>query len=148
MNGPTVRLPVRSRWRGRLVSRRPCPFMMEKQTEARVMAPLVDRTLALRRQMLVAALFKHAAEVQELEDGYAFRFKRSDLVTRRIADYVLFEGWHSPQLTFTMIVEPHGRGIWLHVRGPAGEQAGLRRVYASVLQAGVQAGEESSSARR
>ena len=84
--------------------------------------------------MLVAALFKYVAEVQELEDSYAFRFKRSDRLTRRIADYLLFEGRHSPQLAFTFIVEPHGGALWLQVRGPAGEKAGIRNAYAWSLR--------------
>ncbi len=101
------------------------------------MTPLSDRTLTLRRQMLVAGLFKYVAEVQELEDGYAFRFKRCDLLTRRIADYLLFEGRHSPRLTFTLIVEPGGGPLWLQVRGPAGEKANIRSVYTFGYQVGI-----------
>jgi hypothetical protein len=60
-------------------------------------------------------------------------------LTRRIADYLLFEGRHSPQLTFTFIVEPGGGALWLQVRGPAGEKANIRSVYALVHQAGIAA---------
>lgn len=74
--------------------------------------------------------------------GYAFRFKRSDLLTRRIADYLLFEAWHSPQLTFTFIVEPGGGALWLQVQGPAGEEAGIRSAYGSLHRTEITAADD------
>ncbi len=115
---------------------------MDEQPADQFATPLSDRTLTLRRQMLVAGLFKYVAEVRELEDGYAFRFKRSDLLTRRIADYLLFEGRHSPQLTFTFIVEPGGGALWLQVRGPAGEKAGIRSAYGSLHRTEITAADD------
>lgn len=55
---------------------------------------------------------------------------------RRIADYLLFDGRHSPQLTFTFIVEPGG-ALWLQVQGPAGEKTDLLNAYALVYQVGI-----------
>ena len=82
------------------------------------MTKLSDPALALRRQMLVSGLFQYVSMVQELEDGYAFKFRRSECLARRIADYVLFEGLHSPGLTFVIVVEPDCAASWLQVRGP------------------------------
>jgi hypothetical protein len=87
---------------------------------------MINHALALRRQVLVAGLFKYVAEILDIEDGYAFRFNRSDLLSRRIADYLLFEGQHSPQLTFMLIGEPNGGALWLQVRGPEGEREHIR----------------------
>lgn len=87
--------------------------------------------------MLVAGLFKYVAEVQDFEDRYAFRFKRSGLLTRRIADYLLFEGQHSPQLSFMLIVEPNGGPVWLEVRGMEGDKERIRAVYAPLHPVGV-----------
>jgi hypothetical protein len=87
--------------------------------------------------MLVAGLFKYVAEVQEIEGGYAFRFKRSDLLTRRIADYLLFEGQHSPQASFMLIVEPDGGPLWLEVRGLEGDKEHIRAAYAPLHPIGV-----------
>jgi hypothetical protein len=87
--------------------------------------------------MLVAGLFKYVAEVQEIEGGYAFRFKRSDLLTRRIADYLLFEGQHSPQVSFMLIVEPNGGPLWLEVRGMEGDKEHIRAAYAPLHPSGT-----------
>ena len=76
-----------------------------------------DPALALRREILVSALFKYVSEVREMEDGYAFKFRSGRLITRRIADYVLFEGLHSPQMSFMVIAEPNGKELWLLVQG-------------------------------
>ena len=122
-------LSVRFQWRARRNRRRARIETMDVQPEQPLVTPLLDRALALRRQMLVAGLFKHVAEVQEIEDGYAFRFKRSDLLARRIADYLLFEGEHSPQLSFTFIVESNGGAFWLQVRGPEGAKDQIRTAY-------------------
>ena len=87
--------------------------------------------------MLVAGLFKYVAEVQDIEGGYAFRFKRSDLLTRRIADYLLFEGQHSPQLSFMLIVEPNGGPLWLEVRGTESDKERIRAAYAPLRPVGA-----------
>lgn len=94
-----------------------------------LVAPPSDPSLVLRRRMLVSGLLKHVSEIQALEDGYAFRFCRSELLTRRIADYILFEGQHSPRLTFVLIAEPNGGSLWLQVRGPENEREQIRTAY-------------------
>jgi hypothetical protein len=110
---------------------------MNHQPDASLVSPVLDRALQLRRQLLMAGLFKYVAEVQEVKDGYAFRFKRSDLLTRRIADYLLFEGQHSPQLSFMLIVEPNGGPLWLEVRGMEGDKERIRAAYAPLHPVGV-----------
>lgn len=110
---------------------------MNYQSDAPLVSPVLDRAIQLRRQMLVAGLFKHVAEVREIDDGYAFRFKRSDLLTRRIADYLLFEGQHSPQLSFMLIVEPNGGPLWLEVRGMKGDKDRIRAAYAPLHPIGA-----------
>lgn len=94
--------------------------------------PLVvhlDPALALRREILVTGLFKYVAEIQEIEDGYAFKFRRSELLIRRIADYILFEGQHSPQLMFVLVSEPNDGAVWLQVRGSESEKEHIRIAY-------------------
>jgi hypothetical protein len=110
---------------------------MNYQSDVPLVSPVLDRAIQLRRQMLVAGLFKHVAEIHEIEDGYAFRFKRSDLLARRIADYLLFEGQHSPQLSFMLIVEPNGGPLWLEVRGMEGDKERIRAAYAPLHPVGV-----------
>jgi hypothetical protein len=84
-----------------------------------MLSQLSIRTLmAIRRQMLVADLFRHVKEIREIDDGYAFKFRRSKHLIERIADYLLFEGRNSPQLTFVILAKPHGTALWLLVRRP------------------------------
>jgi hypothetical protein len=65
--------------------------------------------MALRRTMLVSNLFKHMKEIQNIDNGYALRFHRSedleDLIGI-IADYIVFKSLNSPQLTFALAEEP------------------------------------------
>lgn len=90
-----------------------------------------DAALALRREVLVTALFKYMAEIQEIESGYAFKFRRSELLIRRIAEYIVFEGQHSPQLMFALIAEPDGGALWLQIRGLETEKEHIRSAYAT-----------------
>ena len=102
---------------------------MEPHLTQPLIMPLPDPALELRRQILVTGLFKHVAEVQGIEDGFALRFKRSTLLSKRIADYLLFEGRHSPRLAFMFVVEPDGGAFWLQVRGAEEDLKRLRGAY-------------------
>jgi len=104
---------------------------MEPHRSQPLVTPLAGPALELRRQILVTGLFKHVAEVRAIEDGFAFRFKRSTLLSKRIAEYLLFEGRHSPQLTFMFVVEPDGGAFWLQVRGA---EEDLRRLSGAYFQ--------------
>ena len=88
-----------------------------------------DPALAFRWQILVSGLFKYASQALELEDGYAFKFRRSAFLARRMADYLLFEARHSPRLTFEIDVEPDGVAAWLQVRGPGNAKDQIRVLY-------------------
>ena len=103
--------------------------MMHSSFHQSLVTSFPDPTLSLRREMLVTGLFKYMAEIQELEDGYAFKFRRSELLIRRIADYIVFEGQHSPQLTFVLIAEPNDGAVWLQVRGSESEKEHIRTTY-------------------
>lgn len=90
-----------------------------------------DAARALRREVLVTALFKYMAEIQEIEGGYAFKFRRSELLIRRIADYIVLEGQYSPQLMFVLVSEPNDGAVWLQVRGSESEKEHIRTAYAT-----------------
>lgn len=82
--------------------------------------------------MLISNLFKYVVEIQELEGGYAFKFRRSERLARRITDYMLFEGQHFPQLTFVLVAEPNGGVLWLQVRGLESEKEFIRTAYTTL----------------
>lgn len=102
---------------------------MRSYTPHPLVACFPDPALALRREMLVTGLFKYVAEIQEIKDGYAFKFRRLELLIRRIADYIVFEGRHSPQLMFVLVSEPNDGAVWLQVRGPESEKEHIRTAY-------------------
>jgi hypothetical protein len=113
-------------WRARRLS------IMHSSLNQSLVTRSPDLALALRREMLVTGLFKYMAEIQELEDGYAFKFRRSELLIRCITDYILFEGQHSPQLTFALVAEPKSDALWLQVRGLKSEKEHLRTAYTTL----------------
>ncbi len=88
-----------------------------------------DPALALRREILVTSLFKYVADIQEIEEGYAFKFRRSELLIRRIAEYIVFEGQHSPRLMFVLVAESNDGPLWLQVRGSDSEKEHIRAAY-------------------
>ncbi len=77
--------------------------------------------------MLVSGLLNSIDEIQEIEQGYAFKFRRSESLARRIADYLLFEAVNSPQLSFVLVVEPNEGGLWLQIRGPEKSRAAITK---------------------
>lgn len=115
--------PIRTSWRARRA------YIMRNSPNQPRVTHFPEPALALRREMLVSSFFKYMAEIQELEDGYAFKFRRSELLVRRIADYIVFEGQHSPQLTFALVAEPNGGPLWLEVRGLETEKEHIRSAY-------------------
>ena len=82
--------------------------------------------------MLVSSLYTYVAEIQEFEDGYAFKFRQSEQLVRRIADYIVFEGQHSPQLAFILVAEQDGGALSLQVRGPESEKKLIRTTYTTL----------------
>jgi hypothetical protein len=104
---------------------------MRSYTTHPLVACFPDPELALRREILVTGLFKYVADIQDIEDGYAFKFRRSELLIRRIADYIVFEGQYSPQLMFVLVSEPNNGAVWLQVRGLETEKEHIRAAYAT-----------------
>jgi len=81
--------------------------------------------MALRRQVLVGNLFKHAMEIQHIDNGYALRFyQSSDLkeLIGKIAEYVIFESLNAPQRSFAIVKEPQEKASWLQVRSREREE--------------------------
>lgn len=83
-------------------------------------ARLVDYLPAGRRHILVGQLFEYLKEVRRIDDGYALQFDPADDLEGLIgtmSDYILFEGLHSPHLTFAIVGESQEKAFWLEVRG-------------------------------
>ena len=92
-----------------------------------LLSPLLHPDKVLRRQMLVSELSIYVKEIRSFENGYGFRFDRSDdlevledLLTK-IAEYIVFESLNSSRLLFTIDEEPKGTGFWLQIRRVEGD---------------------------
>lgn len=96
---------------------------MQDVSSQLLVSPLGDPALTLRRQLLVTNLFKHVEEIRNLDNGYGFQFRRShdqddhEELIGAIADYIIFESLHAPQLTFEILEEPHHKAFWLQIGG-------------------------------
>ncbi len=68
---------------------------------------------------LIAHLFGEAVqEVEELPEGFAFRFEARDL--EAVARFVANERKCCPFLTFELTVTPAEGPLWLRMSGPSG----------------------------
>ena len=69
---------------------------------------------------IIAELFGLVVEVQELEDGYAFKFPDERIVIQKIAEFITNERLCCPFLGFSLHVLPNHGEISLYVTGPIG----------------------------
>lgn len=75
------------------------------------------------------ALFAEREDVQEIGGGYAFRYPGTMDYAERILGFVNRERQCCPFLTFEIVFEPEGRGIWLYLGGGERVEAYLRRQF-------------------
>lgn len=78
---------------------------------------LMGRELMQRKDAITNALFRHADEVEELEDGFAFRFAAFDPWAAKIMEFITVERECCPFFRFELIVDPDGGPVWLRLRG-------------------------------
>lgn len=72
-----------------------------------------------QRQQAVRDLFRSVDAVQELPDGYAFRFPSDDHAFAALTEFIAVERRCCPFFTFALIAVPDGGPLWLHLRGSA-----------------------------
>ncbi len=68
----------------------------------------------------VAGIFSHAEKVNELADGYAFRYPGSGDWAAKLLSFIIAERSCCPFFTFELIFEVDEGPIWLHLRGAEG----------------------------
>jgi|SRR5947209_12859042 len=64
--------------------------------------------------------FKHVEQINELPDGYAFKFPGSEALASKLLKVIMGERACCPFFTFELVFEPQEGPIWLHMRGPDG----------------------------
>ena len=68
----------------------------------------------------VEKLLEACLRVDELEDGYEFRFPGSADLTAKLTEFIVSERECCPFFAFELVFEPGGGPIGLRVRGPEG----------------------------
>src|SRR5262245_29040795 len=90
---------------------------------------LSEREQAERGDLLAREIFPGAQAVEELPDGIAFRFPGDEAWTAKVLDFVAAERRCCPFFTFELVFEPHGRALWLRLRGSAEIKAFVRDTF-------------------
>ncbi len=86
---------------------------------------LTGDDLAARGE-IVHPLMSSYQKLQELEDGYAFRFPGEPAWIQRVVAFIAEERQCCPFFTFELHYEPNLGPIWLRLRGSAEIKALLR----------------------
>jgi hypothetical protein len=87
---------------------------------------LSEREMAARGDALARELFLAVEAVEELPDGYAYRFPGDEKWTARVLDFVAAERRCCPFFTFEVVFTPHDGPLWLRLRGSAAIKAFVR----------------------
>lgn len=87
---------------------------------------LTEREQAERAEHARRDLFPGLQAVEELEDGYGYRFPADNEWVERVMAVVAAERQCCPFFVFEVVFEPHGRALWLRFRGSQAIKAFVR----------------------
>ncbi len=96
---------------------------------------LSERDLAVRRELVNAELFQNGERVEELPDGYAYRFPGTEASLDALLDFIAAERRCCSFFTFELVFEPAEGPIWLRLRGSAAIKAFVRETFTAPLAA-------------
>ncbi len=71
-------------------------------------------------------LLAEAEDVAELPAGYALKFPNRDAWITRAVELIIAERKCCPFFGFTLVFEPDGGPVWLHIAGPGEVKAFIR----------------------
>ena len=89
---------------------------------------LSESKLARRQAQITEEIFRECQEVNELADGYEFRFAGGDEWFGRLTEFVAVERKCCPFFTFYLIFAPQQSAIWLRLQGAAGVKEFIQNV--------------------
>ena len=102
-------------------------------TTVPIACTLTGAAQAERRDVLAREIFGRYDEVEELADGYAFRFADAEVMTAPLVEFIAFERGCCPFFSFELAFEPEHGPLWLRLRGPDGVKAFIREGMAPTL---------------
>lgn len=97
------------------------------QNQTPIACNLDPETQAERQQEFTDRLFQHVHSIEELGDGYAYRFPGDDEIVAELTRYVLVERDCCPFFTFDLRFEPDQGPVTLRLRGPEGTKEFLEQ---------------------
>ena len=107
--------------------------MAEETTTMAAIAPvacsLSEGDLERRSRELARDLFAFAERVEELEDGYAWRFPGDGGWHARLLDFAATERRCCSFFRIDLTFEPGLGPVWLRLRGPDGTKAFVRDAF-------------------
>lgn len=86
-------------------------------SDSPVACKLLGREFAERKEAMSRELFAHAELVEELQDGYAFRFAGADPWDAKMLEFINTERQCCPFFRFEIVFEPNDGPVWLRLRG-------------------------------
>jgi hypothetical protein len=89
---------------------------------------LSEREQAIRGDEIGRELFGHVEAIEELADGYAFRFPAGEPFADKLVDFVNFER-RCPFATYELSFAPHQGPVWLRVRGSAAVKQFVKEAF-------------------
>ena len=92
---------------------------------------LLGREFAERKGAITRDLFSHAEDVEDLPDGFAYRFPSAEPWAAKVLDFIAEERRCCPFFTFEVVFEPHDGPLWLRLRGSDEVKAFLRAEVAA-----------------
>jgi hypothetical protein len=98
----------------------------EPTTDDTIACLLSEREAAARGDFLARELFPGVEAVEELTDGYAYRFPGDDAWTANVLAFVAAERRCCPFFTFEVVFTPHDGPLWLRLRGSDAIKAFVR----------------------
>lgn len=78
---------------------------------------LLGAEFATRREAIARDLFAHADRVEELPDGFGYRFPSAEPWAAKALAFIAEERRCCPFFTFELVFEPDDGPLWLRLRG-------------------------------
>lgn len=82
-----------------------------------------------RHLTVIKALMASKRAVEEMSDGYAFRFDSGEQSIMLAAEFIFRERLCCPFFTFELVSEPEGGQLWLRLKGREGVKAFIREEF-------------------
>jgi hypothetical protein len=94
---------------------------------------LLGRDFAARKEAISRDLFSGSERIDELPDGYGFRFPSVDPWPTKALEFIAAEKQCCPFFVFELVFEPNDGPLWLRLRGSEAVKAFVRSEFDGVV---------------